>query len=1000
MRFRRIAAALAVVAGLFGLPGFASAHATPVTYEPAASSVAATAPAQVRIDFSERVEPAASSIVIYAPDGSRADAGDAAPEPGDARVLAVGVRDAGRGTYTASWQVVSADDGHFTKGAFTFSVGEETAPAAAAAQGFQISHSSSVPEAVTIWLELLGHAALMALLVLLAVWRPLRARHGLGKLDARFQRRADALAAVSALLGVLGAGGGIALKAFELSSAQSTAYAVALPRYLSTTAGSYAAVQAGAMLAAGVIWFAARKKLYGPRQGWPDAAVACLLLIDAFARTRVSHAAASHLLPRLSVAVQFLHLVSKDLWIGGGIVMAAVVVPALAGSTGALKDAARSWARIAAVAIGAAGVTGAYVVWLHLKDPANIFTTDWGGRFMLLGLAGAMLFAVRFVQMLLFESRLGERAARLAHRQLLGVEAVIGACMLFVTALMIITTPPLSRGYAFQRSVASEGLRVFLEETPDDRASLHVRVVDAVGGKPVVPWDVIVSLENPGLDIGPIVAKTEQRASNVYAFEEKELSPAGGWNIGVTVRQRQGYDANASFSIDMPRELENGRAAAERRVYGGFDAVCAFMAVLFGLLGFAQYRLASRSRQDTGDEAELASLWTPVPPALAAAVIVPLVLFSARVIAFEGPFQKQCQADGNYWTDSVPLRAGVVTSPLAVNGCATGMGAGAYHFADEAEYRYYARPASPSVALTSDPLNIETGKPATLNIRVTDGGLPATDLVVEHERLLHVVIVSRDLSVFAHVHAEDDGPITAAMRESGVFPVHYTFPKAGRYLVAVDYVIRTTHGSAQFLVDSKGGPDMGAVVLAPGRERALEGGTTVKLSTSPGTVWAGRVTRLRFAVSKDGKPSKDLEPYLGAAMHVAIIRRGFGWPSAAVGDPAPWYERILAEPAEAHIIGQMGAGAGSGPSGGGTADYMHAHGAPSQPWYLQVLTGAAWASTASHLHASLPATFGPAVDAYVIFPSMGSYAVFAQFEQGGAVRVAPFIIEVRDPSSL
>src|SRR5688500_18371530 len=140
MSIRRIAAALVVIAALLGRPGFAFAHATPVTYEPAASSVLTDAPSAVAIIFSERVEAAASSIIVYGPDGGRVEEGDAVAGDSEPRVFSVPVRAAAEGTYTVSWQVVSADDGHFTKGAFAFSLGKETTPAIAAAQGFQISH--------------------------------------------------------------------------------------------------------------------------------------------------------------------------------------------------------------------------------------------------------------------------------------------------------------------------------------------------------------------------------------------------------------------------------------------------------------------------------------------------------------------------------------------------------------------------------------------------------------------------------------------------------------------------------------------------------------------------------------------------------------------------------------------------------------------------------------------------------------------------------------------
>jgi len=63
---------------------------------------------------------------VFGPDGSRADANDSAIDPTDLRLYRVSMKSNATGTYTVSWQVISADDGHFTKGAYVFSVGNES----------------------------------------------------------------------------------------------------------------------------------------------------------------------------------------------------------------------------------------------------------------------------------------------------------------------------------------------------------------------------------------------------------------------------------------------------------------------------------------------------------------------------------------------------------------------------------------------------------------------------------------------------------------------------------------------------------------------------------------------------------------------------------------------------------------------------------------------------------------------------------------------------------
>src|ERR1700758_4961244 len=68
------------------------AHATPIQYVPAASSLLSEAPSEVQIRFSERVEPRASSIVVLGPDGSRVDLANSAVDTTDRKTYRVGLK--------------------------------------------------------------------------------------------------------------------------------------------------------------------------------------------------------------------------------------------------------------------------------------------------------------------------------------------------------------------------------------------------------------------------------------------------------------------------------------------------------------------------------------------------------------------------------------------------------------------------------------------------------------------------------------------------------------------------------------------------------------------------------------------------------------------------------------------------------------------------------------------------------------------------------------------
>ncbi|MGW6552544.1 copper resistance CopC/CopD family protein [Streptomyces sp. NPDC055051] len=110
----------------------ASAHAALTGSDPKDGAVAATAPKEVGLTFSEQVAMSPDSIRVLDPSGRRADTGEIIDLCSGAVVkygvaLRAGLPD---GTYTVAWQTVSADS-HPIAGAFTFSIGAPSATSVA-----------------------------------------------------------------------------------------------------------------------------------------------------------------------------------------------------------------------------------------------------------------------------------------------------------------------------------------------------------------------------------------------------------------------------------------------------------------------------------------------------------------------------------------------------------------------------------------------------------------------------------------------------------------------------------------------------------------------------------------------------------------------------------------------------------------------------------------------------------------------------------------------------
>ena len=99
----------------------AGAHARLMTTDPANDAVLEQSPRSVLLRFDEPVETAFGAIRVYDARARRVDSGEVErPSETEARIALD--RRLARGTYTATWRVVSAD-GHPVSGAFVFHVG-------------------------------------------------------------------------------------------------------------------------------------------------------------------------------------------------------------------------------------------------------------------------------------------------------------------------------------------------------------------------------------------------------------------------------------------------------------------------------------------------------------------------------------------------------------------------------------------------------------------------------------------------------------------------------------------------------------------------------------------------------------------------------------------------------------------------------------------------------------------------------------------------------------
>ncbi|ORT58808.1 hypothetical protein [Streptomyces sp. CB03238] len=165
--------------------------------------------------------------------------------------------------------------------------------------------------------------------------------------------------------------------------------------------------------------------------------------------------------------------------------------------------------------------------------------------------------------------------------------------------------------------------------------------------------------------------------------------------------------------------------------------------------------------------------------------------------------------------------------------------------------------------LTLEPSALTAGKRGELRFAVTDAhGRAVTAYEREHGKELHLILASRDLTVYRHLH-----PVRGA---DGTWSTPVELPQAGSYRVFADFTPaggRALTLGADLAVSGTYRP---AALPAPSRVAEVDG-YRVELAGTPAP---GRAGELTLRVSRGGRPVTDLQPYLGAYGHLVALRAG------------------------------------------------------------------------------------------------------------------------------
>jgi plastocyanin len=163
--------------------------------------------------------------------------------------------------------------------------------------------------------------------------------------------------------------------------------------------------------------------------------------------------------------------------------------------------------------------------------------------------------------------------------------------------------------------------------------------------------------------------------------------------------------------------------------------------------------------------------------------------------------------------------------------------------------------------------NMLPKKDVAMTIDIKDlKGVSISKFDTFQEKLMHLIVVSDDLSHFDHIHPTYKG--------NGRFIVQANFPKPGKYSLFSDY--KPGGKAEQVSVLKTQIP--GRITQPPTPSYKLSkviGTTAATLKIEPQTVTAGQMVNLNFNLvdTKTKQPITDLQPYLGERGHMVIVRQ-------------------------------------------------------------------------------------------------------------------------------
>ena len=168
---------------------------------------------------------------------------------------------------------------------------------------------------------------------------------------------------------------------------------------------------------------------------------------------------------------------------------------------------------------------------------------------------------------------------------------------------------------------------------------------------------------------------------------------------------------------------------------------------------------------------------------------------------------------------------------------------------------------------TTNPTVVEAGKQVTLSMtpQIIGKESELVPLDVAHEKKIHFIMVSKDLSWFDHQHPE--------YNSKGSYDLNYTFKNGGDYILFADYKPSGGNHTVDKIYINVKGNILSEKKYSKSQLTSDVDGFEVSLSSETGKLESGNLQHIIGVITKGGNSvdPNTLENYLGAKAHMVVI---------------------------------------------------------------------------------------------------------------------------------